>query len=67
MFFAHHGESVRWRRCKSASRAKESDAGADRVRVVPCAEAVDRADPGHDEAASAGGESRRGECGADAG
>ena len=39
---------------------KEGDARADRARVAAGAEAVDRADPGHDEAASARGEHRRG-------
>ena len=43
-----------------ADRRREAgDAGADRARVAAGAEAVDRADPGHDEAAPAGGEPRR--------
>ena len=41
-------------------RAEAGDAGADRARVAARAEAVDRAHPGHDEAASARGEPRRG-------
>ena len=43
------------------------DAGADRARVAARAEAVDRADPRHDEAAPARGEPRRGRRRADAG
>ena len=41
-------------------RAEEGDARADRARLAAGAEAVDRADPGHDEAAPARGEPRRG-------
>ena len=40
--------------------AQAGDAGADRARLAAGAEAVDRADPGHHEAAPARGESRRG-------
>ena len=40
--------------------AEEGDAGPDRARLAARPEAVDRADPGHDEAASPGGEPRRG-------
>ena len=39
---------------------EERDAGADRARLAAGAEAVDRADPGHHEAAPARGEHRRG-------
>ena len=39
--------------------AKKRDAGADRARLAAGAEAVDRADSRHDEAASARGEPRR--------
>ena len=39
--------------------AKESDAGTDRARLAAGAEAVDRADSGHDEAAPPGREYRR--------
>ena len=39
--------------------AEEGDAGADRAGVAAGAEAVDRADPGHDQAAPPGGEPRR--------
>ena len=39
--------------------AEEGDARSDRAGVAAGAEAVDRADPGHDEAASLGGEHRR--------
>ena len=42
------------------------DAGADRARLAARPEAVDRADPGHHEAASPGGEPRRGRRRADA-
>ena len=40
-------------------RAEEGDAGPDRARLAARAEALDRADPGHHEAASPGGEPRR--------
>ncbi len=33
-------------------RSEKGDTGADRARVAPGAEAMDRADPGHDEAAT---------------
>ena len=41
-------------------RTEEGDTRSDRARVAAGAEAVDRSDPRHDEAASAGGEHRRG-------
>ena len=41
-------------------RTEEGDARPDRARVAAGPEAVDRADPGHHEAASARGEHRRG-------
>ena len=40
--------------------AEEGDAGPDRARLAAGAEAVDRSDPGHHEAASAGRKHRRG-------
>ena len=46
--------------------AEEGDAGPDRARLAARAEAVDRADPRHDEAAPPGGEPRRGRRRADA-
>ena len=50
----------RWSICSATIAAREAgDAGADRARLAAGAEAVDRADSGHDEAAPAGGESRR--------
>ena len=45
--------------------AQERDAGAGRARLAARAEAVDRADPRHHEAAAARREPRRGERGAD--
>ena len=41
-------------------RTEEGDAGPDRARVAARAEAVDRSDPGHHEAAAPGREHRRG-------
>ena len=56
---AREGEP-RLRRPTDARRgAEERDARADRARLAARAEAVDRADPRHDEAAPAGGEHRR--------
>ena len=54
------GESRVRRVADDVRGTEEGDAGADRARVAAGAEAVDRADPGHDEAASARGEPRRG-------
>ena len=42
-------------------RAEAGDAGADRARLAAGAEALDRADPRHHQAASAGREHRRGD------
>ena len=47
-------------------RKEEGDARPDRAGLVAGAEAVDRADPGHHQAASAGGERRRDLGGTDA-
>ena len=47
--------------------AEEGDARADRARLAAGAEAVDRSDPRHHEAASPGGEHRRGRGRADGG
>ena len=44
---------------------KKGDARAGRARLAARAEAVDRADPGHDEASSSRGEPRGGDAGAD--
>ncbi len=49
---------VEW--LKGIRRKEARDAGADRACVAARAEAVDRPDPWHDEAAAARGESRRG-------
>ena len=50
-----------WSTCSARSRRpKRRHAGADRAGLVAGAEAVDRADPRHDEAAPARGEHRRG-------
>ncbi len=43
---------------RSNRRAEEGDTGADRARLGAGAEAVDRSDPRHDQAASPGGEHR---------
>ncbi len=54
------GRRTRPGRPAAADRGAEAgDAGADRARLAAGAEAVDRADPGHHQAASPGGEYRR--------
>ena len=53
-------ESRRGRSAQGDRGPQKRDAGADRNRVVACAEAVDRSDPGNDEAAPSRGEHRRG-------
>ena len=51
----------RWSICSAQiARAEEGDAGPDRARLAARPEAVDRADPGHHEAAPPGGEHRGG-------
>ena len=59
------GEPGARRAASPDRRAEERDAGADRARLAARAEAVDRADPGHDEAAPPRGEHRRGRRRAD--
>ncbi len=52
------GEPGAGRSDRSNRGAEEGDTGADCARLGAGAEAVDRSDPGHDKAASAGGEHR---------
>ena len=53
----------RWSICSAKiAAAQAGDAGADRAGLAARAEAVDRADPRHHQAASAGRESRRCRC-----
>ena len=52
---------------KPIAARKGGDAGPGRAGMAPRAEAVDRPDPRHDEAASPPGEPRRRRCGADGG
>ena len=61
------GEPGAGRSARRHRRAEGGDARPDRARLAAGAEAVDRADPRHDEAASPGGEHRRGGRRADAG
>ena len=51
---------------KRVADGEGSNAGADRARLAACAAPYDRADPGHDEAASTGGKHRCCQCRADA-
>ena len=53
------GEPGAGRSAEADRRAEAGDAGADRARVAAGAEALDRADPRHDEAASPRREPRR--------
>ena len=53
------GESRLRRAARAGRRAKGRDARADRARLAARAEAVDRPDPGHHEAAPPRGEHRR--------
>ena len=63
---ARAGEPSPSSTCSTRDRgAEERDARADRARVAARAEAMDRADPGHDEAAPAGREHRRRRPGAE--
>ena len=50
----------------SIATAEEGDSRSDRARLAARAEAVDRSDPGHDEAASPGGKHRSGRSRTDA-
>ena len=61
------GESRVRGAARAHRRSKGRDAGADRTRLDPGAEAVARPDPGHDEAASPGGEQCRRRRGTDRG
>ena len=54
------GEPGAGRSARPIAAAEEGDAGADRARLAARAEAVDRADPGHHEAAPPRGEHRSG-------
>ena len=56
------GKSGPGRSAEADRRAEEGDARANRARLAARAEAMDRADPRHHEAAPVGGEHRRGEC-----
>jgi aryl-alcohol dehydrogenase-like predicted oxidoreductase len=61
----NEGQSGTRRSARPNRKKEERDSRADRDRVAPRAEAVDRADPRYHKAPPAQGEPRRGECRAD--